>query len=233
VGLRIGETEGALGLVGGDATGDLNNVLVESSTHEVKVREDESLLHVKSDSDNVGGVLAGEFLDIGNGELRTEEEFLVVSQHDDKGDIEDILKPLGEGEGNHMTEMHRVGGRSTSSVKEERLALLISVEDFLKVAVGEEHSTAEEDVRTVTGELFEALKKLRGNAPGSELVQELLIVDGGDVSGGVNLSGNLPRVDILASGRGGSGVLGNVGVGESFGSNLGGLGCVGHRVLEL
>lgn len=49
--------------------------------------------------------------------------------------VKDFLQPLGENEGDHVTEMHAVGGGSTASVEVERLFLLESVEDEVELAV--------------------------------------------------------------------------------------------------
>lgn len=51
-----------------------------------------------------------------------------------EGHVKDILQPLGEDEGNHVAEMHRVGAGSSAGVKVEGFALLESVEDEVELA---------------------------------------------------------------------------------------------------
>lgn len=81
--------------------------------------------------------------------------------------------------------------------------MFIAVEDTFEIAVGKEHATAEEDVRTVAGELFEARKELRGDFLGSKVADEFGVVDGHDGAVGGDGTLNIPRIDDLRTGGGG------------------------------
>lgn len=157
---RVCETESALGLVGGDALRDLDNVLIESTAHKLEITKDERLLHIEANRDNVGGILPRVLLDVGYGECGAEQELLVVRKHDDEGDIKHILQPLGEGERDHVTKVHAVAAGAAPGVEEEGFAGLVAVQDTLEVAVGEEHAPTEQDVWAVSGDGLETLQQL-------------------------------------------------------------------------
>jgi hypothetical protein len=56
----------------------------------------------------------------------------------DERAVEHVLKPLGEDEGNHVAEVHRVGRGSTTGVEVEGLLGFVAVEDEVEFAVGAE-----------------------------------------------------------------------------------------------
>ena len=85
------ETKDGFTLVRRHASADSYNILVKVSSHELKVAEDEGLLGVETDSDDILCILFGEANNVVNAEIRLEEEFLVVGQHDDQRNIEDVL----------------------------------------------------------------------------------------------------------------------------------------------
>lgn len=78
--------------------------------------------------------------------------------------------------------MHRVRGRSTSSVKIERFLLLIAIQDALKLSVGKDDSSSQEAMGLVSSELFKALEKFGRDTTGSELLDKLVVVDGLDLA---------------------------------------------------
>ena len=101
---------------------DVDHVLVELAADGTKVREDEGLLHVESQSDDVLGVLHREPLRVGQLEIFPEELF-VVGQLDDERYVERLLQPLGEQERDQVTEV-KASRRAAPSVQVEWLALL-------------------------------------------------------------------------------------------------------------
>lgn len=60
---------------------------------------------------------------------------VLTGQLDDQGAVKDVLEVLAEQEGNHVSQMHAVGGRSTSCVKVEGLLLLISIQDPVQFSI--------------------------------------------------------------------------------------------------
>lgn len=77
-GLRLVETEGGLGLVVADLTGDSRDVFVEWPTHVGIVAEDEGSLDVEAACDDVFCVLSSEFPCLVWFEFVLEQEFLVI-----------------------------------------------------------------------------------------------------------------------------------------------------------
>jgi len=75
---RVVKTEGCLSLGDRDLAGNLRNVLVELSPDVVVITEDERLLQLKTDCDNVFGVLLRERVGLIDFELMLEEKFLVI-----------------------------------------------------------------------------------------------------------------------------------------------------------
>lgn len=146
------------------------------------VAENKDLLRVKTTRNDVLGVLTSVVLDLGNGSLLAEQELLVVRQHDDQWHVEDIRQPLGEGEGDGVADVHAVGARTATGVEEKGLALLVSVEDVLEFAVAEDDATAHEAVGAVARDSFEPLEEGLVDALGAELDNQLVVVDGLDVS---------------------------------------------------
>lgn len=89
--LHIGETESGFTLVCCDTPRDLDDVFIEGSSHEIQVGKDKGLLYVKSNSNDIPGVISREALDICNSEVLFEQEFLIVCHHDDQRDVKDVL----------------------------------------------------------------------------------------------------------------------------------------------
>lgn len=94
--LPVTKAEGAFDLVDGGPFAEETDISVESgamaAVDEVGVDEDESLLDVKADGNDVHSILYGEFVAVFEGEFLAVEEFLVVCEHDDEGDVEYVLK---------------------------------------------------------------------------------------------------------------------------------------------
>jgi len=91
--VAVVESEGAANLVDRNALCHAADVLVESATNEVEITENKSLLHVKSDSNNIPCVRLGVSLGILDFNLRGVHVLLVVGHHDDEGHIKNVLQP--------------------------------------------------------------------------------------------------------------------------------------------
>jgi hypothetical protein len=85
------KVERSFTLAYGDSTGDFDDVVVECLAHVVEIGEDESFAHVESYCDYILCVFTGEAFYIVDGQGRAEQEFLIVSQLNDEGDVKDIL----------------------------------------------------------------------------------------------------------------------------------------------
>lgn len=57
-----------------------------------------------------------------------------TSELDDERAVEHVLEPLGEDEGDHVAEVHRVARRAAARVEVEGLLLLVPVEDEVELA---------------------------------------------------------------------------------------------------
>lgn len=66
--------------------------------------------------------------------------------------------------------------REAYSVKEERLLLLVEIEDDVQVAVGEDDATSQVVVRLHTNDLLEALEQRFVDELGTEFLDEFLRV---------------------------------------------------------
>jgi len=107
-----------------------------------------------------------------------------------------------------VSHVHAITAGATASVKVERLALLMTVQDLGQFAVAEHNASAHETVWPVAGDLLETLKDIRGERTSTELAREFLIVDWqelarlvdttGDIEGGDDLSGSLRRWGFFA-----------------------------------
>lgn len=106
---------------------------------------------------------------------------------------------LCEHERDHVSEMHAVAARPSPSIQEERLPLLIAVEDLVKVSARQrdtvssaprctvsqnehapmrkEQPPPQEDMWTVPGQPLESLQDRLVDPPRAELVDELVVVD--------------------------------------------------------
>jgi hypothetical protein len=72
------------------------------------------------------------------GAERGEGEGRRTSKLNNERAVEDVLKPLGEDEGNHVAEVHRVGRGSATGVEVEGLLGFVAVEDQVEFAVDAE-----------------------------------------------------------------------------------------------
>ena len=90
------EAKGSFDLVVCGALAHFADVGVEGSgeagVDELGVGEDEGFLGVEADGDDVEGVLHGEAVGFFLGELGGVEEFFVIGEHYDQGDVEDFLE---------------------------------------------------------------------------------------------------------------------------------------------
>lgn len=100
---------------------------------------------------------------------------------------------LCELEGNRVPDVDAIGGWSAARVQKERLPLLITVQDGLEVAVGEDDSAAQEMVRALARDALEAGEQLVVDLLGAELVDQLVVVDGLDHAVGADLARHLCR----------------------------------------
>jgi len=90
-----------------------------------------------------------------------------------------------------MSNMDTVGAGASASVKEERFAALIAVENELKVAVREDDSSAQEAMRLLPCHTFEAVQQRLVDLLGPKLLHELRVVNRLDDAVRTNLSGDL------------------------------------------
>lgn len=176
----IVEAENGASLVEGDVLGQAHNVLVEGATHKLEIAEDESLVGIEADGNDILGVVAAVALNLLDRPLVGEEVLLVVGHHDNQRNIECILKPLCELEGNGVANVDTVGGRAAAGVEEEGLALLIAVENKLEVAVGEDNASPEEAMGLLAGDPLEAIEQGLVDLLGAELLDQLIVIDGLD-----------------------------------------------------
>lgn len=85
-----------------------------------------------------------------------------------------------------MADVHAVGAGPAARVQEERLALLIAIENDLKVSVTEDYTAAHEAMGSVAGDSFEALEKGLVDLLGAELDNQLVVVNCLDIAVLVN-----------------------------------------------
>ena len=79
--------------IDGDAFRHAADVLVEGTRDIVEVGEDEGLGRIKADADDVFGVLGSKAFGVGDFDFGVVHVFLVVGEHDDEGNVENILQP--------------------------------------------------------------------------------------------------------------------------------------------
>ena len=77
------EPECCFTLAYGYSSCDFNDIVVECSAHVIEIRKDEGFVHVESYGDDIFGVFSGEFLDMADCQVWSEEEFLVIGKLDD------------------------------------------------------------------------------------------------------------------------------------------------------
>lgn len=91
--VAVVEAECALDLVNGDSLGHPAHVLVESTANKLEVAENESFLHVESNSNDILGVCLCVSLRVLDVDLLRVHVLFVVGHHDHEGAVEDILEP--------------------------------------------------------------------------------------------------------------------------------------------
>lgn len=106
---------------------EFNRVLVKVAAHVLEIGVDESLLDVESHGNNILCILFGKLHSLFNSKLVLEKELLVIRQHDDQRNIEDVLEPLGKLKWNGMSNVHAIAARSAACVEEEWLPFFIVV----------------------------------------------------------------------------------------------------------
>lgn len=153
-------------MVESDQLSELPGVHEEVVANIFQVAVNEGLLEIESQGNNVLGVLHGEVHGILERYAILEQSLLVVRKHEDQGDVENILQPLGELQGDGVTQVQTAGTGTTTGVEEERLATLVEGQDAVEVAVTEEQAASEPAMRLVSGHLLEALKELLVNNGG-------------------------------------------------------------------
>ena len=105
----------------------------------------------------------------------------IISDLDDKRNVKDALQPLREDEGHTVAHVERVCRGPSTSVQVERLALLVGVQNLLKVALAEENAASDESMRLLADRALQSLDQLRRDREASVLVDQFVIVDTGVV----------------------------------------------------
>ena len=96
---------------------------------ELGVLKDEGLVWVEADGCNFEDIVLGPFLCLFVGKIPLLfKEFLIISHLNVGVDLELVLEPLGEVEAQNVADVHRTT-RSSTSIEEESLALLIVVKN--------------------------------------------------------------------------------------------------------
>lgn len=100
----------------------------------IDVREDKGFLRVEAKSKNIFDIVETH-LDGSFGSFKLHlllvDVFLVVSDLNDKRDVKDALEPLGKNEGDAVTHVEGISGRTSASVQIERLFVLVSLQALL------------------------------------------------------------------------------------------------------
>ena len=159
----------------GDPPGDVDGDRVERRDRP-RVEEDVGLLRVEADGQDVEEVLVPPARGVRPGELRPRPYLLVVGDLDVHLRAEPFLEPLAE------VELHQVGtveraGRSPARVEEERLALLVLVEDPTEVPVGVVDPPGDQRVDASPREPTEPLDQRSVELLGAEQLPEARVVD--------------------------------------------------------
>ena len=166
INIPLVEAERTTDLVESDQLSELPSVHEEVVANVLQVAVDEGLLEIEAQGDDVLGVLHGKVQRILERYGVLEEGLLVVRKHEDQRDVEHILQPLGELQGNSVTQVQTAGTGTTTGVEEERLAALVEGQDAVEVTVTEEQAASEPAMRLVSGHLLEALEELVVNDGG-------------------------------------------------------------------
>lgn len=136
------EAKGAANLVEGDELRELPGVHEEVVAQVLQVTVQECLLDVESESNDVARILHGIRKGVLESEVVLEQGLLVVRQHEYQRHVEYVLQPLGELEGDGVSQMQAAGARPAAGVQEEGLAALVSGQDLVEVAVAEEEASS-------------------------------------------------------------------------------------------
>lgn len=151
---RILESKGSLGLVGSNASGNLDYIVIKLSTNMIKVAKDKSFLRIESTGNDILCVLACKLSAFLDSQGRLEQVLFIICSHkkseslayicarqmvyvvsfftsklNDERYIKDLLQPLAEHKWDQMAKMHGRARGTTSSIQEERLLLLITIEN--------------------------------------------------------------------------------------------------------
>lgn len=76
-----------------------------------------------------------------------------------------------------MSEVHTLTTRASPGIDVELFPLFIKVENSLEISMGEEHSSSQKLMRPTPSETLKASEKLRRDLSGTEIPDELLIID--------------------------------------------------------
>eukprot|EP00754_Rhynchopus_humris_P036804 Rhum_TRINITY_DN18897_c0_g1::Rhum_TRINITY_DN18897_c0_g1_i1::g.168709::m.168709 len=188
--VRHAEPEAAADLVGGDGLGDAGNGLVHGAVV-LEVAEDKGLLRVEAEGNDVLDVLERHVLDLVHGQVLP-VELLVVRDLDHQRDIERVLKPLREHEGDQVPHVHRFAARTPAGVQVKHLPVLVVVQDLLQVSVREEDAAPQPRVGLLARQALHAVEKLLVNLLRPELLDQLVVVH-------ALVRVHRPRVDLLAA----------------------------------
>lgn len=96
--------------------------------------------------------------------------------------------------------MHTVTTGTTPSIKVERLALLMTVQNLVELTVTEDNATAHETVRAMTRYFLEALEQVWSERSRSKLTDELVIVNWQKLTSLIHASRHVERSNNLADG---------------------------------
>jgi hypothetical protein len=146
-------------LVERDTLGELPGIHENVVRNILEIAIQEGFLDIEAKRNDITSIFHGEFQRSLECKLLVEEGLLIVRQHEHKRNIEDLLQPAREFEGDGVAEMQTATARAAASVEEERLASLVSVEDALEVTMAEEQPSAHPPMRLPAGSLLEALEK--------------------------------------------------------------------------
>ena len=164
----------------------------------VDVREDEGLGRVEAEGQNVLHIVLSHLvraswsfkLDLGLVDV-----FLVISDLNHEGHVENALKPLGENEGDAVTHVEGVSRGTSTRVQIERLLGLIGVQDLTDVTLAEKDAASNESMGLLSDGTFKTLDECFIDREASVLIDKFVVVDTLIVFGS-----DLPRcADILGS----------------------------------
>ena len=146
----------------------------------VNVREDEGLCWIKAERQDILHVIAPH-LDRAFWPIKLNlllvDVLLVVGGLNHEGHVEDALQPLRENERDTVSHVKCVSGGTSTCVQIEGLAVLISVQDLLKVTLAEENTSSDEPVRFFSDSAFQTSDKLWGDWEAPILVDEFVVVN--------------------------------------------------------